>query len=479
MEASLRQSILDFRFLLPELVLCFGAIMILLVSLWRNSFRISITITLLAGLVSLLLLATAGETQPQRLFSNWIVIDGLSVILRILMDIGLLMICLMTSGRQRRAPEYFMLMLFALGGAHLLVITGNFLLIFLTIEIISISTYALASYSFDKKGSEGGLKFFLFGSAASAVMLYGFSIWYGLSGSIDAYESAQGFLIDHRPMGFIAAMLILAGMLFKLGAFPLHFWIPDVYEAAPTSVTAFLSIVPKLAGLGVVIHFATSASTLFVDWQTILVWIALISIVAGNFGALKQTNFKRLMAYSSIAHSGFILLGVASYRDIGIPFTLFYATTYLLSTVLIFLYLAQFEKQGLIFTGDYKGQAKLHPLPMFCLLVGLVSLTGLPPTAGFTGKLFVFSSIWQAFEVSHRPLLLVLLITGLLNTVLSLFFYLRIPYNSYFKTGEPTTSQNIHLSVNFLGIILVVTLVTLFLYPTLLMGWINKINFVL
>jgi NADH-quinone oxidoreductase subunit N len=360
----------------------------------------------------------------------------------------------------------------------------HFLMVLLSLEKISLSSYVLAGYSFTKASSEGSLKYFLFGSVAAAVMLYGFSILYGLTGSLDfsSQQFVEQLIEKNSPLTLIAGLMVLAGFLYKISAAPMHPWAPDVYEAAPVPVIAFLSVAPKLAGLGVLLKFVLAMSLYgqsAYDWQMIVCAIAMLTITIGNFSALWQQNPKRMMAYSSIAQSGFLLIGIVAFLPQGIHFMLFYASIYLLMNFAVFIFLDFFEKKGITSIAQYNGAGKTFAWPSILLLIGLIALTGLPPTAGFTGKLFIFSALWQSYELTGKPLLMWLLIFGLLNTVVSLFYYMRIPYFAFLKSSEPAKTQNIITFENLLGLILVLLLLMLFFLPGLLMGWINKINFVL
>jgi NADH-quinone oxidoreductase subunit N len=250
-----------------------------------------------------------------------------------------------------------------------------------------------------------------------------------------------------------------------------------------------------LAGLGAMAKFVL-AINLFgqahYDWQIIVAAIAILTITFGNFSALKQTNAKRLMAYSSIAQSGFLLVGVAAFLPEGLHFMLFYATIYMLMNFLVFFYLDFFERRTITTIPGFAGLGKTMAWQLIFLLTGFISLAGLPPTAGFTAKLFIFSALWQSYELTGKSILLWLMIFGLLNTVVALFYYLRIPYFAFLKSGETagksslsTADSNPSPSVNsiglqdLLGIALVLLILILFFMPGLLMGWINKINFAL
>jgi NADH-quinone oxidoreductase subunit N len=271
-------------------------------------------------------------------------------------------------------------------------------------------------------------------------------------------------------------LLSLSGFLFKIAGVPMHPWAPDVYEAAPMPIVAFLSTVPKLAGIAILAKFIESLPG--PEWPLVVSAVAFLSLAAGNFPALLQNNAKRMMAYSSIAQSGFLLIGIASSLPQGMTMMLFYASVYVLMNFLVFLYLQYFEVYEIDSIPRFAGASKNFLWPSVFCLVGLIALTGLPPTAGFTAKLFIFSSLWEAYALSGKPYLLILLVFGLLNTVVSLFFYLKIPYHAFLKTSESPQKQNNLTFENLLGLILVLLLLVLFFRPGLLMGWINRFNFV-
>lgn len=384
----------------------------------------------------------------------------------------------------RRLSEYFALLLSVVLGAHLLVMSINFLMIFISLEMISLGSYVLAGFSFSKRGAEGSFKYFLFGSVASAIMLYGFTMIYGLTGQLDfmSQDFATHFVNNKSALLFISSLMALAGFLYKISAAPFHPWAPDVYEAAPMPVVAFFSVVPKLAGIGILTKFTLvmgSGGQPFYDWQSIIALIAILSISIGNFSALWQTKPKRLMAYSSIAQTGFLLVGLSSFLEHGIQFMLFYAAIYMIVNFLVFIYLQYFESLGFDSLETFSGVAKTAVVPVVFLLIGLIALTGLPPTAGFTSKFFVFSALWESYELTGNSLLLWLLVFGLLNTVISLFYYIRIPYYAFIRAGSVKVQTNIFVAENLFGLVLVVLILILFFNPGLLMGWINKINFVL
>jgi NADH-quinone oxidoreductase subunit N len=474
----------SFSGFVPELVLSLAFIVLLILALFKTGHRVLVAFCFLGCTGSVMAVMMAGLDQQQLLFNGMLKADGIAAYLKILMGISGALASLMSLKRSEHAPEYFALIVAVVLGGNLLVMSSHFLMIFLSLELISLCSYVLAGYSFTRHGSEGSIKYFLFGSVASAIMLYGFSLLYGITGTLD-FSSAtfiEQLLTKNSSLALLASLMVLSGFLYKISAAPMHLWAPDVYEAAPIPVIAFLSVAPKMAGLGVLLKF-TLTINLFghsvYDWQTILCALAMLTITVGNFSALRQQNAKRLMAYSSIAQSGFLMVGIAAFLPQGIHFMLFYATVYLAMNFLVFICLDFFDKRGITTLQAFQGTGKEFIVPSIFLLTGLVALTGLPPTAGFTAKLLIFSSLWQSYEFSGKTILLVLLIFGLVNTVVSLFYYLRIPYFAFLKSGQPSEKQNIITFENLLGLILVLVILILFFLPGLLMGWINKTNFVL
>lgn len=464
----------------PELVLTGGVLLMILLGLifrTRENVFHFLTITLFSLTIVLLLSA---RTETSDLFSGMLRVQG-TTWFRILISLGGLLTVLMTTisrVKQVRLPEYYALVLTVCLGANLLVMSENLVILFLAIELVSIGSYILTSFSFDKRSAEGSLKYFIFGSIASAVMLYGLTLLYGISGSVFFTSAEFAKIFSAGPLGIIALTFTIGGFLYKIAAAPMHPWAPDVYESSPVAVVAFFSVVPKLAGLAILSKFIYSFTPgTGIDWQTVIAGIAILTLTIGNFSALWQKNVKRLMAYSSIAQSGFMLVAVSSYHSTGNQFLLFYATIYLVLTFLVFFYLQYFENIGLSTIADFSGIGKTYILPSVLLGIGFVGLIGLPPTAGFTAKLFVFSGLWDAYAVSGKPILLWLFIFGLLNTVVSLFFYLRIPFYSFIRPSATSFPANNLTWENLLGLISVLLVLLFFFSPELLMRWINKINF--
>lgn len=487
LDEQLTGIIESFAFVIPELIIFCGILLILFFGLFNNTRNLLFNaLTVIVALASLTFTLIDGPDTKTVLFDGMVQREGLGEFLILLVDASVVLTCLMSvhMPEKRHFSEYYALLLAVVLGCHLLLMTTNFLLVFLSLELISISSYVLAGFAFSREGSEGSLKYFLFGSIASATMLYGFTILYGLTGTLD-FSSSAFFeqLIDHgSPLLLVSGLMALSGFLFKMSAAPMHPWAPDVYQAAPIPVIAFLSVAPKLAAVGILAKFLL-ALHLFgqgeYDWQVIAAALAILTITVGNLSALWQKNPKRMMAYSSIAQSGFLMVGVAAFLPQGLQFMLFYATIYLLMNFAVFVYLSWFEKQGISHMDTFAGRGPGFIWAAVGITIALVALTGLPPTAGFTAKLLVFSALWDAYETTHKSLLIWLLIFGLINTVISLFYYMRIPYAAFIKAGPRAETQKKPGFENLLGFILVLLVVIIFFMPGLLMGLINRINFVL
>jgi NADH-quinone oxidoreductase subunit N len=480
-------------YVIPELILCVGLLASIVAGLFNRNKKTKLgawlALITFTGSVVYTIVNWSIFTSPVPLFENMIRSDDFSAFFKILFGVGGCLTTILSVHSQdlktnKFQSEYYVFLISAVLGAHLLVMSINFLMVFLSLELLSISSYILAGYSFNRKGSEASLKYFLFGSVSSAVMLYGFSILYGISGTLDfsSVTFSNALLNQQTPLLLTAGLLALAGFLYKIAAVPMHVWTPDVYEGAPLPVVAFLSVIPKLAGVAILAKF-TLAINLFgqshTDWQMILAVISLLSISVGNFSALWQKDAKRMMAYSSIAQAGFLLIGIVCFSVQGIQFMLFYGTVYLLANFAVFICLQIFENCGVHSMSAFRGTGKLMAGTSILLLVGLISLAGIPPTAGFTSKLFIFTSLWTAYEQTGKEILFWLLIFGLLNTVVSLFYYLKIPYYAFIKTDSISLNPETSHFKNYLGLILVLVILFLFIQPGLLMGWLNRINFVL
>ncbi|MEJ1241318.1 NADH-quinone oxidoreductase subunit N [Chryseolinea sp. T2] len=471
----------------PEVILVLAIVVVLVTGLMTSGKLLLTILSSAFVLASLLTCCQRIEEPIQRpLFDGMLTGDSYGTYIKILLDIATLLTIWMSWTNKKitdRLSEYYIVLIGTLLGAHFLSMSINFISAFISLELISLGSYVLTGYTFDRRGAEGSFKYFVFGSVASAIMLYGFSLLYGLSGTLSFGNADFASVLagSNGMLMYTSAIMALTGFLYKIAAAPMHPWAPDVYEAAPLPIVAYFSVVPKLAGLAVLIRFSEALPGVngLPDWQNVLALIAILSITVGNFAALWQQNPKRLMAYSSIAQAGFLLVGVVAVDFDGIRIALFYASVYLAANFLVFVYLQFYESKGIDTLESFSGSGRSSLVQSLFLLVGLIALTGLPPTGGFTSKLFIFSALWEAYNASEKPLLLWLLVFGLLNTVVSLFYYIRIPYFAFIRPGSRNLETKFLSFENLFGLVIVLVVLGLFFKPGMLMGWINKINFAL
>ncbi|MBX2843279.1 MAG: NADH-quinone oxidoreductase subunit N [Flammeovirgaceae bacterium] len=397
----------------------------------------------------------------------------------------LVILMMMFSGDKKQEDyknygEFYSLFIAIILGLNLMTMANNLLMVYLSIELVSITSYVLTVFKFDKKGAEGGLKYLLFGTISSGVMLYGMSLLYGFSGSLILSEIA--IQLAHVPTVpiIIALGMTFGGLFFKISAAPFHIWTPDVYEAAPTPLVAFFSVAPKAAGIAVLLTFLQGFESFIQDEKAIIYllgFVAGLSILIGNFSAIWQKSAKRMLAYSSIAHSGFLLLAIIPFSASGYSSLYFYLSIYVFMNFASFLFIQFFEEKS----GDdqmekMQGLGLTNPLTGILITVVMIALTGLPITAGFTAKLFVFSSLWEAYQNSGEGFMLALFLFGLFNTLIALFYYLKIPFFMFFRQNENQHFTVQPLQTAFL-ILLTLPLLIFFFKPDLLTGFFNAFLF--
>ena len=410
------------------------------------------------------------------LYAGSYVIDDMAVILKLaIFVIGFLVILYSRpyiNGRKILRGEYYMLVLFAILGSIILVSAHSFLTMYLGLELLSLSSYALvASHRDSRLASEAAIKYFVMGAMASGFLLYGMSLVYGTTGSIniDVIAHAIAEAPENNLLFAFGLVFIVCGFAFKLGAVPFHMWIPDVYQGAPTSVTAFIGSVPKIAGFGMIIRLLTEALPgLQSHWLMMLIILSVLSMGLGNITAITQSNIKRLLAYSAIAHMGYFLLGIIAGTPEGYSASMFYILVYALTTVagfgiIIFMSRAGFECDKL---DDFKGLWQRSPWYALMMLMVIMSMAGVPPFVGFWPKLQVILAVINADNG-----LLWLAIVSVIFSIVGAFAYLRIAKVMFFDKAEVNTplesdlDLKIALSVNGLAMI------GLGLFPGLLLGY--------
>lgn len=371
-----------------------------------------------------------------------------------------------------RVGEYYAILVAILIGLSFILMAKNFLVLYLAIEAVSICSYILVAFKFDKKSSEGSLKYILFGAFSSALMLYGISLLYGLSGSLTFAEVFVHQAINEELIGKLALLLTLIGIFFKISAVPFHIWTPDVYESAPTTIASYLSVAPKAAVVYILSNFVEhlKGNEFFL---IILSVVAIASILFGNLSALRQTSFKRMLAYSSIAHAGFLLIAVvASPKD----HLHFYLTIYLFMNVAAFGLASWLES---VATNDslqsFNGFGLKHPFIGVVAVIVMISLAGLPITAGFNAKLLIFIDLWGSYSSSGSIWLLALFAVGLVNVVVSLFYYLKAPYFMFFSKVEALNVNLTYAQRIYFGL-LSFPLLLFFFKPDWLLTFINWLS---
>jgi NADH-quinone oxidoreductase subunit N len=443
--------------LLPELVLTAALLAAIIADLVvKQSAKVT------AGIAALGFLGSAACVimrwgEQVSLFSNMMAVDPFSSFFKIVILLAALVVVFLSSWsselhalRVRLGEFYALLVALTLG---LLLMTGanNLLMMYLALELSSLSSYVLSGYTREAPGSsEASLKYVIFGAFSSGLMIYGISILYGLTGSLDLAVVNRVLPVIVAKGGgslyalVIASVLTMAGFGYKISAVPFHFWTPDVYEGAPISITAYLSVGSKAAGFAMLIRFLklvfigpaaavdSAAWTVLAgfDWRSFLAVLAVITMTVGNVIALWQTNLKRMLAYSSIAHAGYLLSGLVVLNNEGLSAIMLYFVIYLFMNLgAFFVVMLIGNKIGSDDIEDYKGLGPKAPVLGVCLALFLVSLTGLPPTAGFIGKLYLFAALVNNGWVW-------LAVVGALNSVVALYYYIRVLKQMYFEQSE-------------------------------------------
>ncbi|GAA0771333.1 NADH-quinone oxidoreductase subunit NuoN [Roseibium denhamense] len=418
----------DLMPVLPEIILALGAMALLMVGAFggkRVTYAVfGVAMGLLGGTFLILLLApNFGVT-----FGGSFILDEFAYLLKLLVLIGSFFAIAMSWAYAKNQAfdqfEYPILILLATLGMMLMLSANDMIALYLGLELQSLALYVVAAINRDSvRSTEAGLKYFVLGALSSGMLLYGMSLVYGFTGQISFEGIAHALNEEGASIGFIIGLtFILAGLAFKISAVPFHMWTPDVYEGAPTPVTAFLAAAPKVAAMGMLVRIVIDAfQPVTSDWQQIVVFVAIASMVLGAFAAIGQRNLKRLMAYSSIGHMGYALVGLAAGTQTGVEGVIFYMITYLAMTLGVFAcILSMRRKDGMVEEiSDLSGLATTN-LPMAIVLALLMfSLAGIPPLVGFFGKWFVFSA---AVEAGLYPLAII----GVLASVVGCYYYLRI-----------------------------------------------------
>ena len=463
--------------IIPELFLTTSIMILLMLGVfYKNSFNLIFKLSMIVLLATFILLFNHSVDTSAKLFNNSYTIDYLSLFMKALTLVACIFVMLSSFDYIKligiNKIEYPILILSATLGMMIMISSYDLIVFYMGLELQSLSLYVLISFNRDSlRSTEAGLKYFVLSALSSGLLLYGCSLIYGFSNSTNFDLIAQN--IDQFNTGSIFGIVfILVGLAFKVSAVPFHMWAPDVYEGSPTSVTAFFAIVPKVAALTVFIRFLYVPFINLVDqWQMIIIFISLASMILGAVAAIGQTNLKRLMAYSAIGHMGYALAGLATGSNEGIQSTVIYLSIYLLMNLGIFSCIFMMKRKDIFYEDiqDLSGLSKNHPIISVCLLVLLFSLAGIPPLAGFFAKFYVFMAVIKVEMYT-------LAIIGLITTVISAFYYLRIIKIIYFDDPKEIfeIDKNLGLKVSlFLSTIIILTY---FIYPSLLIDMVSNIN---
>jgi NADH-quinone oxidoreductase subunit N len=448
------QLLLDLKKFIPEIILTAALLGVIVVDIGFPRIRRSLSFTVAAfGLVLAFIYSLPLFSSPAgTLFYGVIALDPMAVFFKGFLILTSFLILLATPGSkelpQRHLGEFYTLLLGVTLAMLLLASSVDLIMLYLSLEMVSVGSYVMVGYlKNDRKSNEASLKYLLFGAVATGCMLYGMTILYGLTGTtklavLREVLSSGSVAGANNAMLLIATVLVLAGFGFKTAAVPFHFWCPDVYTGAPTPVTAFLSVAPKAAGFAVLIRFfftgfssASGTEGLWtplnaIDWRGLVLVLSILSMILGNVAALRQENMKRMLAYSSIAHAGYIFMGAVVLTEQGLQAVLIYLITYLFMNLGAFLVVIEvFNRTGSFQMRDYRGMYKRSPFLTIAMTIFMLSLMGIPPFAGFFGKFYVFGA-------AVNKSLAWFAVIGALNSVIAVYYYARVIKTMIIEPGE-------------------------------------------
>lgn len=475
---DLAQLSADLGHFLPELMLTALILLVTLYDLFLKPEHSGRAGTLaLAGLLLLLpALALADLSLPRGLFANMLAFDGFGYFFRWVVTIGAILVIWISLNseelRNRKMGEYYILILILVLGMYFLVSATHLLSIYISLEMVSLMSFLLAGYLKENmRSNESSVKYVIYGAFSSGILLYGFSLLYGLTGTGDIVGIQ--IMLANSPISpalmILIFVLVMVGFGYKIAAVPFHFWTPDVYEGAPTPITAFLSVAPKAAGFAVLIRFLnltftgegnpnllewSALNTL--DWPLILAVLSAITMTVGNVIAIQQANIKRMLAYSSIAHAGYMLMGLVVADQTGLAAVMYYAAIYLLMNLGAFFVAIHIKNAyDTEIIEEYAGLGYRAPLLGVVMAIFMFSLTGIPPTGGFVAKFYLFRAL-----IEYGDSFFWLAVMGLINGVIALYYYMRVVKAMYLtKIHLPEKTDALPWNLTLLFIVLAVPLV--------------------
>ena len=469
----------NFKYILPEIFISVSIMLFLLVGVFKkNSASLIYNLSNISLVILLALIINLSSLDTIYLFNKSYIVDNLSNYMKIIL-VGSGIFVMLTGSKYIRVInlnkiEYPILILSSILGMMIMISSNDLIVFYMGLELQSLALYVLASFNRDNLlSTESGLKYFVLSALSSGLLLYGCSLTYGFSESTNFDQ----ILINSTEFNYgttFGIVFILVGLAFKISAVPFHMWAPDVYQGSPTSVTLFFAILPKIAALSVFIKFLyTPFANMNDQWQTIIVFISIASMIFGAVAAIGQKNLKRLIAYSSISHMGYALAGLATVSNQGIQSSITYISIYLVMNLAFFSCLFMLKRNDKYYENieDLSGLSKKHPILSFSLLIVLFSLAGIPPLAGFFAKFYVFLAV---IEQS----MYFLAIVGLLATVVAAFYYLRIIKIIYFdpEKEEYETSHNLGLKITLA--ISTIFILAYFIYPSGITEIVSKITMI-
>ena len=464
----------------PEIFLSLSIMFLLILGVFKkNSSKwiqnISLIILIICAVITF---NETLSTNEIKLFNGSVKIDYLSSFMKIMTLLAAFLVLVISSSYLKIFKifliEYPILILSSVLGMMIMISSNDLIVFYMGLELQSLALYVLASFNRDQiKSSEAGLKYFVLSALSSGLLLYGCSLIYGFTGSTNFDVIANQLNSNEYAITF-GIVFILVGLAFKISAVPFHMWAPDVYEGSPTSVTLFFTMVPKIAALTVFIRFLYVPFINLIDqWQMILIFLSIASMLFGAIAAIGQTNLKRLIAYSSIGHIGYALAGLSTGSNEGIQSSVIYITIYIIMNLGLFSCLLMMKRNNNYYEDieDLSGLSKNHPLLSLSLLVILFSLAGIPPLAGFFAKFYVFKAV---IEQS----MYFLAIVGLLSTVIAAFYYLRIIKIIYFDKEKEKYDTDHSIWLKFSLSVSTLLILLYFIFPSQLIDAVSRINII-
>ena len=470
----------NLNLVLPEIFISISIMFLLVLGVFKkDSSKLIFNISLIVLFITLII--TFNETfaiNRKTLFNDSVVIDYMSSLMKIITLIATFLVLVISSSYLKTTKifkiEYPILILSSVLGMLIMISSNDLIVFYMGLELQSLALYVLATFNRDKlKSSEAGLKYFVLSALSSGLLLYGCSLVYGFSGSTN-FDIISNQLNSNEYVLTFGIVFILVGLAFKISAVPFHMWAPDVYEGSPTSVTLFFTMVPKIAALTVFIRFLYVPFLNLIDqWQMIIIFLSLASMIFGAIAAIGQTNIKRLIAYSSIGHVGYTLAGLATGTNEGIQSSIIYITIYIVMNLALFSGLLMLRRNNQYHEDieDLSGLSKNHPLLSISLLIVLFSLAGIPPLAGFFAKFYIFKAVLEES-------MYFLAIVGLLSKVISAFYYLRIIKIIYFDNQKDQYDNDHSLWLKFTITLSTILVLIYFIFPSQLIDVVSRINII-